>query len=72
MSTKDYLVQNVVSELVGYLMRDYGWDIQSAMKTVYHSALFQKLDDTEIELYVQSPLYIYSYLKKELTAGKYS
>ena len=45
MSTKDYLVQNMVSELVGYLMKDFGWDIQSAMKAVYHSALFQKLDD---------------------------
>mgnify|MGYP003293548464 CR=1 FL=1 len=54
MSTKDYLVQNMVSELVGYLMKDFGWDIQSAMKAVYHSALFQKLDDAEIELSVKS------------------
>ena len=72
MSAKDYLVQNIVSELVGYLMKDFNWDMQSAMKAVYHSALFQKLDDEEIQLYVQSPLYIYSYLKKELVTGKYS
>ena len=52
-------------------MKDFGWDIQSAMRAVYHSALFQKLDDAEIELYVQSPLYVYSYLKKELVTGKY-
>ena len=71
MSAKDYLVQNMVSELVGYLMKDFGWDIQSAMRAVYHSALFQKLDDAEIELYVQSPLYVYSYLKKEVVTGKY-
>ena len=43
MSAKDYLVQNIISELVGYLMKDFGWDIQSAMRAVYHSALFQKL-----------------------------
>ena len=53
MSAKDYLVQNMVSELVGYLMKDFGWDIQSAMRAVYHSALFQKLDDAEIELYTK-------------------
>lgn len=72
MSTKDYLVQSVVSEMVLYLMEEFHWDMLTAMRAVYHSELFQKLDDKEIQLYTQSPRYVYCYLKKELLTGKYT
>lgn len=71
MNTKDYLVQSIVSQMVIYLMNDYRWDMLTAMKAVYHSELFRKLDDEEIRLYIQSPKYVYCYLKKELLTGKY-
>ncbi|MEL5896439.1 hypothetical protein AAE250_23505 [Bacteroides sp. GD17] len=71
MSTKDYLVHSIVSEMVIYLMNDFHWDMITAMKAVYHSELFRKLDDAEIGLYTQSSKYVYCYLKKELLTGKY-
>ncbi len=43
----------------------------TAMKAIYHSELFRKLEDAEIGLYTQSPKYVYCYLKKELLTGKY-
>ena len=43
----------------------------ASQMTIYHSELFLKLDDPEIELYTQSPKYVYLFLKKELTTGKY-
>lgn len=71
MNTKEYLVQSIVSQMTIYLMNDFHWDIQTALKAIYHSELFQKLDDPEIELYTQSPKYVYLFLKKELTTEKY-
>lgn len=71
MNTKEYLVQSIVSQMTIYLMNGYDWDMQTALRTIYHSELFQKLDDPEIELYTQSPKYVYLFLKKELTTGKY-
>ncbi len=71
MNTKEYLVQSIVSQMTIYLMNDFHWDMHTALKAIYHSELFQKLDDSEIELYTQSPKYIYLFLKKELTTGRY-
>lgn len=71
MSTKEYLVQSIVSQMVIYLMDEFRWDMITAMKAIYHSELFRKLDDAEIGLYTQSPKYVYCYLKKELLTGKY-
>ncbi|MCD7927203.1 hypothetical protein [Phocaeicola sp.] len=71
MNTKEYLVQSIVSQMTIYLMEDFHWDMLTALKAIYHSELFRKLDDAEIELYTQSPKYVYCYLKKELLTGKY-
>lgn len=71
MNTKEYLVQSIVSQMTIYLMNDFHWDMQTALKAIYHSELFLKLDDPEIELYTQSPKHVYLFLKKELTTGKY-
>lgn len=71
MNTKEYLVQSIVSQMTIYLMNDFHWDMQTALKAIYHSELFQKLDDAEIELYTQSPRYVYLFLKRELTTGRY-
>lgn len=71
MNTKEYLVQSIVSQMTIYLMNDFHWDMRTALKAIYHSELFQKLDDAEIELYTQSPRYVYLFLKRELTTGRY-
>lgn len=44
MNTKEYLVQSIVSQMTIYLMNDYNWDMQTALRTIYHSELFQKLE----------------------------
>lgn len=71
MNTKEYLVQSIISQMTIYLMNDFHWDMRTALKAIYHSEIFQKLDDSEIKLYTQSPKYVYLFLKKELTTGKY-
>ncbi|MCQ2202480.1 MAG: hypothetical protein MJZ27_10375 [Bacteroidales bacterium] len=66
MTTKQHLVRMIVSEMTISLMRDKNITIQQALKTIYHSKIFQAIDDERTGLYTQSPLLAYSYLKREI------
>ncbi len=64
-------IQNCdVEEIVSLLQENYGMDILEAFDTIYNSKIYQKLIDTETGLYIQSPLYIYEYLKEEIGEPK--
>lgn len=66
MTTKQHLVRMIVSEMTISLMRDKNMTLQQALKTIYHSRIFQAIDDERTGLYTQSPLLAYSYLKREI------
>lgn len=70
MKEKEYLIHSIISNLVDYLVSDYRMDILTAFRTVYHSVLFQKLNDADTGLYIQSPKYVYTYLQHEIETGK--
>lgn len=63
-----FIIESDVEELVSFLMEDYGLNIVDAFDKVYNSQIYTKLCDTKNGLYIQSPAYIYEYLKEELTA----
>ncbi len=64
-------IQNCdVEEIVSLLQENYGMDILEAFDTIYNSKIYQKLLDTATGLYIQSPLYIYEYLKEEIGGPK--
>lgn len=65
----EFIINCDVEEIVSLLQEDYGMDMLDAFDTIYNSKIYKKLTDTETGLYVQSPLYIYEYLKEEI-AGK--
>jgi hypothetical protein len=54
-----YLIDHALSELVKYVIEDTGCSIEQAMERVYNSPLMELLQDEEVELYVQSPAYLY-------------
>ena len=58
-----FLTDNALSEIVKYLIEDTGCSIEEAMEQVYNSPLMDALEDEEVELYVQSPAYLYKLLK---------
>lgn len=64
-----FLVQSVVQKLVMFLMRDYNLPLLDAFAAVYNSELYELLLDMETGLYYQSPLYVYNYLRQELSTG---
>ena len=66
----NFIIDCDVEEIVSLLQEDYGMKIRDAFNTVYNSNIYKKLIDTETGLYIQSPLYIYEYLKEEINESK--
>lgn len=60
------LIDDIISEMVKYLMEDYGYTLEKALELVYSSNTIRLLQINEGELYVQSPAYVYDLLLKEL------
>lgn len=54
----DFLTDNIISEITGYLMEDFGCPLEKALDMVYSSNVLDLLQHKEGELYVQSPSYI--------------
>ena len=66
----NFIIDCDVEEIVSLSQEDYGMKILDAFNTVYNSNIYKKLIDTETGLYIQSPLYIYEYLKEEINESK--
>ena len=66
----NFIIDCDLEEIVSLLQEDYGMKILDAFNTVYNSNIYKKLIDTETGLYIQSPLYIYEYLKEEINESK--
>lgn len=60
----EFIINCDVEKIVSLLQEDYGMTILDAFDTIYNSKIYKKLIDTETGLYIQSPLYIYQYLKE--------
>ena len=55
----EYLISNIIDNLVSYVMEDDGIGIEESLDKVYGSEVIKKLQDKDTELYVQSPAYVY-------------
>lgn len=66
----EFIINCDVEKIVSLLQEDYGMTILDAFDTIYNSRIYKKLIDTETGLYIQSPLYIYEYLKEEIGESK--
>lgn len=70
MSDIDYMNECTTRDLALMLVEDYNISLPEALNILYNSETFQMLQDERTGLYYQSPVYIYDYLKRELTLGK--
>lgn len=67
---QQFLMDCIMEKLVLLVMEDFKVEMLDALGMVYNSQFYEKLIDQETGLYLQSALYNYTYLKKELTTGK--
>lgn len=70
MNDVEYQIECTTRDLATYLVRDFSFTVEQALRAVYNSEFYQKLCDPKTGLYFQSPLYVYDYLKTEIKTGK--
>lgn len=70
MNNQEFLIEYIVKDTTEYLMNDEGIDMLDALRFIYNSDTYSKLEDKETELYIQSSGYVYELLKAEYLLGK--
>ena len=61
----------MVNRLAVMLMQQHeGMSMQEALSMVFQSDTYQKMLDDKTRLYYQSPMYVFSFLEKELKSGR--
>lgn len=70
MNEVDYAIEGLAKDLVLLLMEDFGMDMKSALRTLYTSDTYAKLQDAKTGLYFQSPRYVYDFLRNEVKLVK--
>ena len=69
MSKQDQLIEYIVQDIVDMLATDQNIEYDEAMNKFYNSEVFEKLQDKEIGLYLESSEYIYDLFKDEMNFG---
>ncbi len=60
-----YLANNIIDQIVPWVMEDDGVDLKEALKTVYSSPIIKWLENPDDPLASQSPAYVYELLKRQ-------
>jgi len=60
------LIEYALQDIVALLIERKGLALQEAMKVVYHSALYGKLQDIGTGLYLEGSEYLYVLLEEEM------
>lgn len=67
----EFLVSYIVDEMTKFLIQDRKVSIENALSMIYNSITYEKLLNTENELYIQSPAYIYEIFDREYRTGAF-
>lgn len=65
----EYMKEAIASELTEFIINDYKISIKEALDILFFSETYKKLSDPKTGLYFQSSLYVYSFLKNEISTG---
>ena len=69
MDDKQQMIEYMVQDLVEMVSETQGIEYDLAMRSLYDSAVYEKLLDVETGLYRESPAYVYGLLQDELNFG---
>lgn len=69
MSKQDELIEYIVQDIVDMLATDQNIEYDEAMNKFYYSEVFEKLQDKETGLYLESSEYVYDLFKDEMNFG---
>lgn len=69
MSKQEQLIEYIIRDIVDMLVTDMGIEYDEAMNRFYNSEVFEKLQDVETGLYLESSAYVYDLFKDEMNFG---
>ena len=70
MSKSEQLIEFATSDIIAMLCDDKKIELDEAMNMFYNSQVFEKLQDEQTGLYLESSAYVYGLYKDELKFGK--
>lgn len=71
MSKQEMLMEYTTQDLVERLTQELDIDYDEAMRILYASETFDKLNDSETGLYLESSAYVYELLADEMRVGHF-
>lgn len=69
MSRQEQLIEFVTQDIIEMITIEQGVEYDEAMNKFYYSDVFEKLQNIETGLYMQSPAYVYDLFKDEMNFG---
>ncbi len=69
MSKQELLIEYIVQDVVDMFSSDQNIEYDEAMNKFYNSEVFEKLQDKETGLYMESSEYVYDLFKDEMNFG---
>lgn len=70
MDKQDQLIEYIVQDIVDMFSSDQNIEYDEAMDKFYNSKVFEKLQDKETGLYMESSEYVYDLFKDEINFGR--
>ena len=70
MGKQEQLIEYIVQDIVDMYSSDQKIEYDEAMNKFYNSKVFEKLQDKETGLYVESSEYVYDLFKEEMNFGR--
>jgi hypothetical protein len=67
---QEFLVEGIVSDMALWLVQEQGLTLEQALRCIYNSKTFEKLQNPSTGLYTESSAYNYDFLLSELKNGK--
>lgn len=71
MCKQSQLIEFMIQDIVNMLTTDQNIEYDEAMNKFYNSEVFEKLQDIETGLYLESPEYVYDLFKDDNTISAY-
>ena len=70
MGKQEQLIEYIVQDIVDMFSSDQDLEYDEAMNKFYNSKVFEKLQDKETGLYMESSEYVYDLFKDEINFGR--
>lgn len=70
MGKQEQLIEYIVQDIIDMFSSDQDIEYDEAMNKFYNSKVFEKLQDKETGLYMESSEYVYDLFKDEINFGR--